>query len=259
MPDARGTDDTATGLRVDVFTGMPALVNAVAEQSLLGRAIRAGRLDIRVHDIRDHAEGVHRSIDDRPYGGGAGMVMSPGPLTAAVEAATPPRPVLALSPRGRTFDQSMATELAHSGGFSLVCARYEGLDERALRLLCDGEVSIGDYVINGGEIAACVILEATARLVPGVMGNPDSQGDESFGHGLLEYPQFTRPAEFRGHRVPEVLLNGDHERVRRWRLAQAVHLTRRRRPDLIESRGGLTPEEASAVGEFGDEYGADDL
>ena len=181
------------------------------------------------------------------------MVLRPEPIFASVEAADPPRPLLLLGPGGRRLDQARARELADSGGFSLLCGRYEGVDERVRTGLCDGELSIGDYVLGGGEVAAMVVLEAVGRLVPGVMGNDASAGDESFSDGLLEYPQWTRPAEFRSMEVPEVLRSGDHERVWRWRRAQSLRRTLADRPDLIEARGGLDDAERALLDEFGDD------
>jgi tRNA (guanine37-N1)-methyltransferase len=237
-------------MRIDVFTIFPDMVGGFAGQSLLGKAQAAGVLDIRVHDLRDHAEGVHRSVDDAPFGGGAGMVLAPEPLFASVEAADPPRPLLYLGPAGRRFDQGVARELAGLAGFSLLCGRYEGVDERVREHLCDGELSVGDVVLGGGEVAAMAVLEAVGRLVPGVMGNEASAEDESFSDGLLEYPHYTRPATFRGWEVPEVLRSGDHGKVARWRRAQALARTARLRPDLLEARGGLSPEEQALLAEF---------
>jgi len=237
-------------MRIDVFTIFPDMVGGFAAQAILGRAQVAGALDIRVHDIRASASGVHRAVDDSPFGGGAGMVLLPEPLFAAVEAVEPPRPLLYLSPAGRRFDQSVARELAATEGFSLLCGRYEGIDERVREHLVDDELSLGDFVLGGGEVAAMAVLEAVGRLVPGVMGNETSADDESFGDGLLEYPHYTRPATFRGWDVPEVLRSGDHARVARWRRAQALARTVQHRPDLIEARGGLTDEERRLLGEF---------
>jgi tRNA (guanine37-N1)-methyltransferase len=237
-------------MRIDVFTIFPDMVGGFASHSLLGKAREAGTLDIRVHDLRDHAGGVHRSVDDAPFGGGAGMVLGPEPIFAAVEAADPPRPLLYLSPTGRRFDQGVARELAGLDGFSLLCGRYEGVDERVREHLCDGELSLGDVVLAGGEVAAMAVVEAVGRLTPGVMGNEASADDESFSDGLLEYPQYTRPAEFRGWEVPEVLRSGDHGKVARWRRAQALARTLRLRPDLLEARGGLQPEDQALLAEF---------
>lgn len=236
--------------RVDVFTIFPGLVTGFASESLLGRAQASGLLDVRAHDLRDWTDDVHRSVDDTPFGGGAGMVMTPEPVFRAVESVDPPRPLYLLGPGGRTLTQAVARELASGGGFSLVCGRYEGVDARVADHLCDGELSIGDYVLSGGEVAALVVLEAVGRLVPGVMGNVESGADESFSAesgGLLEHPHYTRPASFRGWEVPDVLRTGDHGRIARWRRSMALARTIERRPDLIAARGGVTPEEAAAL------------
>lgn len=238
-------------MRIDVFTIFPELVSGFVGQALIGRAGDRGLLDVRVHDIRDQASGAHRSVDDAPFGGGAGMVMMPGPIFEAVDAAEPPRPLLLLGPGGRRFDQDRAAELARGDGFSLICGRYEGVDDRVRTHLCDGELSVGDVVLNGGEVAAMLVIEAVGRLVPGMMGNASSAQDESFADDLLEYPQFTRPATFRGIDVPEVLRSGDHGRVARWRRAQALARTVADRPDLVERRGGLSEQDRALLGEFG--------
>jgi tRNA (guanine37-N1)-methyltransferase len=240
-------------MRVDVFTIFPDMVEHFADQSLVGKARAGGTLDIRVHDLRSCATDPHRSVDDAPFGGGAGMVLMPEPLFAAVEAVDPPRPLYYLSPAGRRFDQGVARELAALDGFSLLCGRYEGVDERVRQHLCDGELSVGDVVLAGGEVAAMVVIEAVGRLVPGVMGNQASAEDESFSSGLLEYPHYTRPADFRGWEVPAVLRSGDHGRIARWRRAQALRRTMRDRPDLIEARDGLSDEERALIQEFGDQ------
>ncbi len=237
-------------MRIDVFTIFPDMVSEFASLSLLGRASANGLLDVRVHDLRVHTTDVHRTVDDTPFGGGAGMVLRPEPIYASVEAVEPPRPLFLLGPGGRRLDQDLARELADSGGFSMLCGRYEGVDDRVRTDLCDGELSIGDYVLGGGEVAAMVVLEAVGRLVPGVMGNASSAGEESFSDGLLEYPQFTKPAEFRGMVVPEVLRSGDHGRIARWRRSRALLRTIAMRPDLIEARGGLSEAEEALLGEF---------
>ena len=237
-------------MRIDVFTIFPDLVQGFAGAALLGKAQERALLDVRVHDLRAQATDVHRTVDDSPFGGGAGMVLMPEPIFAAVEAADPPRPLYLLGPGGRTLDQAMARELAAGEGFSLLCGRYEGIDARVHDHLVDGELSIGDYVLAGGEVAAMVVLEAVGRLVPGVMGNDTSADEESFSDGLLEYPHYTRPADFRGWAVPEVLRSGDHAKVARWRRAQALARTRRDRPDLLEARGGLSPEDLRILAEF---------
>jgi tRNA (guanine37-N1)-methyltransferase len=237
-------------LRIDVFTLFPDLVAPWTAASLIGKAAQSGLLDLRVHDLRAGTTDPRRSVDDSPFGGGAGMVLAPGPVFAAVEAIEPPRPLLLLGPGGRRFDQSWAAGLATSTGFSLLCGRYEGVDQRVADHLADGELSLGDFVLAGGEAAAIAVIDAVARLVPGVMGNNDSALDESFGRGLLEYPHYTRPAVFRGWAVPEVLRSGDHARVERWRRAESLARTRSRRPDLIAARGGLTEEELALLAEF---------
>jgi len=239
-------------MRIDVFTIFPEMIDAFAGASLLGRARQNGLLDVRAQDLRAQTTDVHRTVDDSPFGGGAGMVLKPEPVFAAVEAVDPPRPLFLLGPGGRRLDQPLARELAAGDGFSLLCGRYEGVDARISDHLVDGELSVGDYVLNGGEVAAMVVLETVGRLVPGVMGNSTSGDDESFSDGLLEYPQYTRPASYRGWDVPEVLRSGDHARVARWRRAQALRRTLDRRPDLIETRGGLSAEDQAVLVEFED-------
>ncbi len=202
-PAPAGPGPRPEPLRIDVLTIFPPVVEHYAAASILGRATGRGLLDLRVHDLRSAASDPHRSVDDAPFGGGPGMVLAPEPVFGAVEQVAQgpgglPRPLLLLSPSGRRFDQGVAEDLAGSAGFSLLCGRYEGVDQRIADHLVDGELSIGDIVLAGGELAALVVVEAVARLVPGVLGNDDSAGDESFADGLLEYPQYTRPAEFRG-------------------------------------------------------------
>jgi tRNA (guanine37-N1)-methyltransferase len=238
-------------MRIDVFTIFPDVVDTFCSASLLGKARTAGLLDLRTHDPRAHTTDVHRTVDDSPFGGGAGMLMRPEPIFAAVEAADPPRPLFLLGPGGRPFDQALAQELAAGAGFSLLCGRYEGVDHRIREHLVDDELSVGDVVLAGGEVAACLVVEAVTRLVPGVMGNAVSPVTESFGErGLLEEPQYTRPAVFRGWEVPEIVRSGDHARIERWRHAQALHRTLARRPDLVAKRGGLTPVEERLLEEF---------
>jgi tRNA (guanine37-N1)-methyltransferase len=241
-------------MRIDVFTLFPEMVDAFAGESLLGKARERGLLDVRAHDLRAATTDVHHTVDDAPFGGGAGMVLMPEPVFAAVDAVPDAaRPLYLLGPGGRRFDQSLARELAAGAGFSLLCGRYEGVDDRIRTHLCDGEISIGDYVLAGGEVAAMVVVEAVGRLVPGVMGNDTSADDESFGpgDGLLEHPQFTRPASFRGLDVPEVLRSGDHGRVARWRQAMALARTLEARPDLVAARGGLTDDERRLLADHG--------
>lgn len=249
--------------RISVFTLFPALIEAHAATSVLGRAQRADVLQIVAHDLRSHGIGVHNAVDDAPFGGGAGMVLAAPPTFDAVEArlgsSAAHRPLFALGPGGRRFDQSAARELAallaETGGFSLLCGRYEGFDQRVHEHLTDGELSLGDFVLGGGEVAAMAIIEAVARLVPGVMGNHESQDQESFGEGLggglLEYPQYTRPATFRGWEVPEVLRSGNHARVARWRKVMAIVRTARDRPDLWSCHPPLTKADRNALSEFG--------
>jgi tRNA (guanine37-N1)-methyltransferase len=227
------------------------LIEGFCSESLLGKSRDSGLLDLRTHDLREHTSDVHRTVDDAPFGGGAGMVMKPEPIFASVEAARPPRPLFLLGPGGRRFDQEVATELAAGGGFSLLCGRYEGIDHRVREHLVDDELSIGDVVLSGGEVAACLVVEAVARLLPGAMGNAVSPITESFGaSGLLEEPHYTRPAEFRGWEVPEVLRSGDHGRIERWRRAQALHRSLRSRPDLIQAAGGLSEADRRLLEEF---------
>src|SRR5918995_2440539 len=241
-------------MRVDVFTIFPEYLEGPLRASLLGRARERGLVDVRIHDPRAHTTDPHRSVDDTPFGGGAGMVLMPEPLFAAVEAAQPPRPLLLLSAAGARFDQRMAARLAARDGFSLVCGRYEGVDQRVADHLCDDEVSVGDYVLAGGEAAALVVVESVVRLVPDVIGNVESAEEESFGDGLLEYPQYTRPADFRGWNVPEVLRSGDHARIARWRRGRALARTLERRPELLDGRD-LTAEERRLLDEFSGERG----
>jgi tRNA (guanine37-N1)-methyltransferase len=218
-----------------VITLFPEMFDAL-EAGLIGRAARQGLITIRAHDLRAHGLGNYRQVDDTPYGGGSGMVMRPEPIAAAIDGALAERegllPIL-MTPQGEALDQAMVRELAqYRPGLLLIAGRYEGVDER-VRSLVDREISIGDYVLSGGELAAMVVIEAVARLVPGVVGNPESLSEESFGTGgLLEYPHYTRPEDFRGMRVPEILLSGDHAKIRAWREAEALKRTERRRPDL---------------------------
>jgi tRNA (guanine37-N1)-methyltransferase len=230
-------------VRIDVFTIFPELVEHFFDGSLMGKARRSGSVDIRVHDIRSTAQDPHRSVDDSPFGGGPGMVLSPGPVFGAVELVDPPRPLYLLSPAGIRIDQRLVEELSSLEGFSLLCGRYEGVDQRVVDNLVDAELSVADVVLAGGEAAAFVVVESVVRLVPGVMGNIGSGVEESFTEGLLEYPQYTRPASFRGWDVPGVLLSGDHGRIAKWRRAMSLKHTLEKRPDLLEARGGLTSEE----------------
>lgn len=224
-------------MRIDIITLFPRLFDEPMKTSLLGRAVEDGAIEVVLHDLRDHGLGKHRSVDDTPYGGGAGMVMRPEPLFAAIESVKgTDSHVVLLSPRGTVFDHSGAERLAAQNHLVLVCGRYEGVDQRVIDELIDEEISIGDYVLAGGELAALVVIEALSRFVPGVLGNPDSLATESHASGTLEHPQYTRPAEFRGLKVPEVLLSGHHAEVERWRGQESRRLTQERRPDLLEDR-----------------------
>ena len=225
-------------MRIDVLTLFPGFFAGPMEESLLGRARTGGLLEIGVHDIREWASDRHRTVDDVPYGGGAGMVLKPEPFFAAVEdlyGSLEARPrTIVLTPRGRPLTQSLVSEFSYEPSLLLLCGRYEGIDERVHDSLAHEEISIGDYVLAGGEVAACVLIEAVTRLLPGVMGNSSSGTDESFSGGLLEYPQYTRPATYREMSVPDVLLSGNHAAVDRWRLEQSLERTKRVRPDLYE-------------------------
>jgi tRNA (guanine37-N1)-methyltransferase len=223
-------------VRIDVITIFPAIFASPLGESLLGRAIEAGLLDVRVHDLRDSTTDKHRQVDDESYGGGPGMVLKPEPVFAAVESlGAGERRTLLLSPAGRRLDQDLARELAAEPWLVLICGRYEGVDERVVEGLPAEEVSIGDYVVAGGEVPALVVLEAVTRLVPGVIGREESHEQDSFGdEGMLDHPHYTRPAEFRGMRVPETLLSGNHAEIERWRREAALEKTRRNRPDLLE-------------------------
>jgi tRNA (guanine37-N1)-methyltransferase len=243
--------DRGAGLRVDVLTLFPGIFEGPLHESLLGRAIEAGRVDVRVHDIRDHTHDKHRQVDDYGFGGGPGMVMKPEPVFEAVESlGGGPKRVILLSPAGRAFDQAMARELAAEEWLVLVCGRYEGVDERVVEGLPAEEVSIGDFVLAGGEVAALALLEAVTRLVPGVIGNEESLGEESFEQGLLDHPHYTRPRSFRGMEVPPILLSGDHAEIARWRREAALEKTGRNRPDLLEGDvGRASTEDDSAASE----------
>ncbi|WP_419841783.1 tRNA (guanosine(37)-N1)-methyltransferase TrmD [Candidatus Poriferisodalis sp.] len=237
-------------MRIGLFSVFPAELDAMCELSILGRARHRGVLDICCWDLRLATTDAHRTIDDAPFGGGPGMILMPEPVFAAVEAVAPPRPLLLLDPGGRRFDHAMAADLATSGGFSLLCGRYEGVDERIRTELVDDSVSIGDVVLAGGEFAAMVIVEAVSRLVPGVLGNAESTSGESFTAGLLGHPQWTRPASFRGLEAPAVLRSGDHGRVSRWRQAMALVRTASQRPDLLAARG-VSDADRALLAEFG--------
>jgi len=223
---------------IDILTLFPGMFDSPLKESMLKRAIESGAADVRIVNIRDFAQGRHAQADDRPYGGGSGMVMKVEPVAAAVrslvrtsEEVSPH--VILLTPQGRLFNQARARELARRPRMALICGHYEGVDERVSRLFVQEELSVGDYVLTGGETAALVVMDAVVRLLPGVLGNTDSLEEESFSSGLIEYPQYTRPREFEGHGVPEVLLSGDHAEIARWRKEESMRRTMERRPDLV--------------------------
>lgn len=220
-------------MKIDVLTLFPAMFAGPLDESIIKRAREAGLLDLQIHNLRDYTHDRHRTVDDRPFGGGPGMLLKPEPLFEAVEnLANEQTRVLLFSPAGRRFDQAFARELSKESRLLLVTGHYEGFDERVREQLVDGEVSIGDFVLTNGALPAMVVIDAVARLLPGVLGDDESSLEESFSRGLLEYPQYTRPAEFRGLKVPDVLLSGNHAEIAKWRLEQARKRTRERRPDL---------------------------
>jgi tRNA (guanine37-N1)-methyltransferase len=232
-------------MRFDVLTIFSEMFSALLREGILGRAVKREIVDIRLVNIRDFAKGAHKTTDDRPYGGGDGMVMKPGPIYRSLESVERIKGrslVILLSPQGETFDQAMAWELSEWDQLILVCGRYEGVDERIRSTCVDREISIGDYVLSGGELGAMVIIDAVSRLIPGVLGGETSNLEDSFEGGLLEYPQFTRPRIFQENEVPPVLLSGDHEKIRVWRRTESLKKTLEKRPDLLE-KAGLTPED----------------
>lgn len=241
----------APRLRISLLSIFPAVLSHYLDESVLGRAQKHGLIEISCHDLREGADDARRSVDDAPFGGGAGMVLSPEPVFNAVDRLSPPRPIYLMSASGRRFDQRLAEELAAGAAFTLLCGRYEGVDQRVVDELCEGEISIGDYVLAGGELAALVVCETVCRLIPGVLGNEDSTGEESFTDGLLEYPQYTRPAEFHHMVIPEVLRSGDHAKVAAWRRAASLARTIERRPDLIAARGGVSDAEVQLLVQHG--------
>ncbi|HEV3095960.1 MAG TPA: tRNA (guanosine(37)-N1)-methyltransferase TrmD [Candidatus Dormibacteraeota bacterium] len=223
-------------MMLEVLTLFPELFPGPLSSGVTGRGLAAGLIALRVYNLRDYTHDRHRQVDDVPYGGGAGMVLKPEPIFEAVRARTGKGPVILLSPQGERLTQQLVRELAVNEDLYLICGRYEGVDERVARHLVDREVSIGDYILTGGELPAMVLIDAVGRLVSGVLGSEDSPKDESFAEDLLEYPHYTRPAVFEGHEVPEVLLSGHHAEIERWRRAQASERTRQRRPDLLGHR-----------------------
>jgi tRNA (guanine37-N1)-methyltransferase len=237
---------------IDILTIFPEMVVSPLEESILGKAIQRRLIAVRVINIRDFATDRHQTTDDRPYGGGSGMVMKVEPLVRAIRhcrSTEPPGRVILLSPQGRPFSQDVAREFSRERHLTLVCGRYEGVDERVRRHFVDDEISIGDYVLTGGELPALVVLDAVARLLPGVLGCSESTAEESFTNALLEYPQYTRPETFEGHQVPEILLSGNHPAVRRWRRQQSLSRTWQRRPDLLKE-SDLSDEDRKFLAEM---------
>jgi tRNA (guanine37-N1)-methyltransferase len=225
-------------MEIDVFTLFPEVMQPYLQSSVLGKAQDSGLLSVRLHDIRQYAADRHNTTDEEPYGGGGGMIMKPEPVFAAVEDVLGKEigsiPVILLTPQGRVFDQTAAEELSHYSHIALICGRYEGVDERVREHLATDEISIGDYVLTGGELPALVIIDAVARWIPGVLGDRSATHKDSHANGLLEHPHYTRPASFRGWKVPDVLLSGDHARIAAWRRAASLRRTAKRRPDLLE-------------------------
>lgn len=232
-------------MKIDIFTIFPGIFRGPFDESIVRRAMDRGLLDVNMHDIRDHGVGRHRSVDDTPYGGGAGMVMAAPPIFASVESVLGDHlgevPVILMSPSGEVFTQSIARELATLDRFALLCGRYEGIDQRVCDHLVTRELSVGDYVLTGGELAAAVIVDVVARLLPGVI-DAASLEEESFSDGLLEYPHYTRPTSYRGWDVPDVLLSGHHAEIDRWRHERSIELTRERRPDLLARSNEPAPK-----------------
>ncbi len=233
-------------MRIDVLTIFPSMFAPVLDESILKRAQKARRVDIHIHDIRDHTLDKHRKVDDRPYGGGSGMVMTPQPMFSCVEAIlkktktkAAKRRILLLSPKGKRLEQKDAKRLSSMKHLLLICGHYEGIDERVARYLADEEISIGDYVLTGGELPAMVLIDTIVRLLPGVLGNEASSLEESFQEPLLEYPHYTRPAVFRGKKVPSVLLSGDHAAIAAWRKKEAIKITKKRRPELLKNKSKI--------------------
>ena len=239
-------------MRIDVVTLFPQMVADLAGYGVTGRALESGLFDLGTWNPRDYTHDRHRTVDDRPYGGGPGMVMLIEPLRQAIaqaRQANPAAKVVYMSPQGRRFDQKVAEEISQQSGIILVAGRYEGIDERLIELEIDEELSIGDYVLSGGEMAAMVVVDAVTRLLPGALGHEDSADQDSFSAGLLDCPHYTRPEDYQGKQVPPVLLSGDHAAIRRWRLKQALGRTWLRRPDLLQDKG-LDEEQQQLLNEF---------
>ena len=239
-------------MRFDIVTIFPEIFRGVFEFGIIRRAVEAGLIEINLHDLRDYTFDRHRQVDDRPFGGGAGMVMKPEPMFRAIEAVThaaSDRTVVMLSPQGRLLTQPVVEELAGRKQVVLICGRYEGVDERVVEQVADDEISIGDYVLSGGEIPAMVVVDAVTRLIPGALGCNESAERESFADGLLDYPHYTRPAEYRGLKVPDVLIGGHHGEIEKWRRRKAMEKTLSRRPDLLERRA-LSEDERRLLAEI---------
>ena len=240
-------------MRFEILTIFPDFFKSPLKQSILGKAIEKGIIEIGIHNIRDFALDKHKTTDDCPYGGGDGMVMKAEPIVRAVQSvkatSSPDAKVILTSPQGRQFNQQMAAEFAASKGLVIICGRYEGVDERVKELVVDMEVSIGDYILSGGEIPSMVIVDAVSRLIPGVLGSDASAKDDSFSYGLLEYPQYTRPEFFRGLQVPEILVSGNHREIKTWRRVESIKRTLRKRPDLLK-RVALTNEDKETLKEL---------
>ena len=241
-------------MQFDVFTLFPEIFPTYLESSILQRASQRGLIDVRVHNIRTYTHDRHHTTDDVPYGGGGGMVLKPEPVFEAVESISGQgagSPIILLTPQGRVFNQSIALELSRHEKIALICGRYEGVDERIRGHLVTDEISIGDYVLTGGELPALILMDAIARLLPGVLGDPDGATDDSHASGLLEYPHYTRPPEYRGESVPEILLSGDHAKIAKWRREQSLSRTLERRPDLLE-KADLSEDDRKYLSELKD-------
>lgn len=244
-------------MRIDVLTLFPEMFAPLLSTSIMGRAIAKGLLEIKLYNIRDFAKNKHRRVDDYPYGGGQGMILAPQPLfdalyhvLGAYESEKPK--VILMSPQGKVLDQDLARQLSKEHGLVIICGHYEGVDQRVIDRFVDMEISIGDYVLTGGELPAMVLIDCVGRLIPGVLGNPESTQDESFSRGLLEYPQYTRPYEYEGYTVPDVLLSGNHQEIQRWRLKESLRNTLQKRPDLLE-KAELSPYEMELLEEIKNE------